>query len=172
MPTVKKQKTTEAKSVPATVPDDPAVEAWVHLAHAYHRFVRRLEQAFDEYSLTLAQFEVLARLHFDGAISQNELAQRLLVTKGNICGLLDRMTAANLVTRKVDPTDRRANRLHMTPEGRLRFARAFPGHIALIKEMMAPLPPAQLRILRDNLSFISSYDDPNPNCLNDHPSRH
>src|SRR4051794_9219789 len=111
--------------VPASVPDDLEFQAWVRLVHAYHRIARRLEQALDAQSLTLAQFEVLARLHFDGAITQSQLARRLLVTKGNICGLLDRMAAADLVTRKADPKDRRANHLHMTPHGRKRFAAAF-----------------------------------------------
>jgi len=155
MATTRKQKVSCENSLPAQVPDDPAVQAWIQLVHSYHRIVRRLEQALAEHDLTLAQFEILARLHFDGVISQNELARRLLVTKGNICGLLDRMAAANLVTRRTDPADRRANQLHMTTEGRRRFAAVFPSHIALIQELMGELPNAKLQQLAEQLAVVS-----------------
>src|SRR3954451_24062529 len=98
-------------------PTGPELDTWVGLVHAYYRIMRRLEQALDDRGLSLPQFEVLAHLHFDGAITQNELAQRLLVTKGNVCGLIDRMGAAGLVERKADPADRRANRLVLTARG-------------------------------------------------------
>lgn len=156
MRSLAEQKGKPANLLPPGVPDEAEVQAWVHLVHAYHRISRRLEQALDEQGLTLAQFEVLARLHFEGAITQSELAQRLLVTKGNVCGLLDRMTAAGLVTRKTDPADRRANQLHMTPQGRKLFAATFPKHIALIKELMEPLSATQLRALCDDLPQLAA----------------
>ena len=89
----------------------------MQLVRAYQLIMRRLEQALDCHGLSLPQFEVLAHLHFDGAITQNELAHRLLVTKGNVCGLIDRMEAAGLVERTADPADRRANRLRLTLRG-------------------------------------------------------
>src|SRR5471030_1597460 len=92
-------------------PTGPEIDAWVQLVRAYQLIMRRLEQALDAHGLSLPQFEVLAHLHFDGAITQDELAQRLLVTKGNVCGLIDRMETAGLVGRTTDPADRRANRL-------------------------------------------------------------
>lgn len=155
MATAKKQKVSSENRQLTAVPTDPAVQAWVHLAHAYHRIARQLESALDDHGLTLAQFEILARLHFDGAISQNELAQRLLVTKGNICGLLDRMAAAHLVTRKTDPSDRRVNQLHMTAHGRRKFAAAFPDHIEKIRELMVDLPPPHQTSLAQLLAVLS-----------------
>jgi DNA-binding MarR family transcriptional regulator len=158
MATARKRKVSSENRPLTAVPTDPAVQAWVHLAHAYHRIARRLESALDDHGLTLAQFEVLARLHFDGAISQNELAQRLLVTKGNICGLLDRMAAADLVTRMTDPKDRRVNQLHMTVEGRRKFAAAFPDHIDKIRELMADLLPHDQNSLRQLLAVLSGSE--------------
>ena len=54
---------------------------------------RRLEQALDGHGLSIAQFDILATLGFRQGITQQELAERLLVTKGNICGMIDRMEA-------------------------------------------------------------------------------
>ncbi len=130
---------------PEAVLTDPRVAAWAQLAHAYHRIARLMEQALDADSLTLAQFEVLVRLHLDGAISQSVLAARLLVTKGNISGLLNRMAKANLVRRQADRADRRAHKLIMTSHGRKLFARTFPKHIELIHKIMQPLKTAELK---------------------------
>jgi DNA-binding MarR family transcriptional regulator len=130
-------------------PDDPAVQAWVGLVRAYHRIARRLEQALDGHGLSLAQFEVLAHLHFDEGMTQNDLAQRLLVTKGNVCGLIDRLQTAGLVQRRADPADRRANRLVLTAAGRTVFTAAFPAHLALIREMLGGLRVQELRQLHD-----------------------
>src|SRR5438874_985000 len=93
---------------------DPRVQAWAELAYAYHRIARRIEHALDADGLTLAQFEILVRLHLDGVISQSTLATRLLVTKGNISGLLNRMAKAGLVRRQNDVADRRAHKLFLT----------------------------------------------------------
>ncbi len=146
---------------PPAKPAGPEVDAWVQLVGAYHRVLRRLEQALDPHGLSLAQFEVLAHLHFDGAITQNELAQRLLVTKGNVVGLLDRMGAAGLVERKADPADRRANRLVLTPRGEAVLAEALPPHLALVKEMMGRLTAPELQTLHDLLARLAG---PIPEC--------
>jgi DNA-binding MarR family transcriptional regulator len=121
------------------VPDRPEVRAWVQLVRTYQRIVRRLEQALDDHGLSLAQFEVLAHVHFESGISQSELAQRLLVTKGNVCGLIDRLGAAGLVLRKADPDDRRANRLFLTARGTALLAATLPTHLAIVQEMLGGL---------------------------------
>src|SRR5437868_1828800 len=129
---------------PPAVPDSPEVRAWVQLVRAYQRIVRRMEQALDGHGLSLAQFEVLAHVHFGAGISQSELAQRLLVTKGNVCGLIDRLGAAGLVMRKADPDDRRANRLFLTPGGAALLAETLPTHLAIIQEMLGGLRGSEL----------------------------
>jgi DNA-binding MarR family transcriptional regulator len=133
--------------LPADQPTGPDIDAWVGLAHAYHLIARRLEQALDPHALSLAQFEVLARLHFDGRMNQNDLAQRLLVTKGNVCGLIDRLETAGLVERRSDPADRRANRLILTSEGARLLAESLPDHLAIIRERLGGLSEAEQRTL-------------------------
>src|SRR4051812_47899479 len=154
-------KVNRAAHTPPAKPAGPELDAWVQLVAAYHRVVRRLEQALDGHGLSLAQFEVLAHLHFDGAITQNELAQRLLVTKGNVCGLLDRMGAAGLVERKADPADRRANRLVLTARGTALLTEALPPHLALIQEVMGRLTVPELQTLHDLLARLAG---PIPEC--------
>jgi DNA-binding MarR family transcriptional regulator len=140
-------------------PAGPEIDAWVQLVRAYQLIIRRLEQALDAHGLSLPQFEVLAHLHFDGAITQNELAQRLLVTKGNVCGLIDRMETAGLVGRTADPADRRANRLRLTPQGTAILSEALPPHLALVKETMSRLRTAELIDLSDLLQRLDPAGD-------------
>jgi DNA-binding MarR family transcriptional regulator len=141
-------------------PTGPELDTWVQLFRTYQLIMRRLEQALDSQGLSLPQFEVLAHLHFDGAITQNELAQRLLVTKGNVCGLIDRMETAGLVGRTTDPADRRANRLRLTARGTALLSEALPPHLALVQEMMGRLPTAELHSLRALLEQLEPNAEP------------
>jgi MarR family transcriptional regulator, organic hydroperoxide resistance regulator len=140
-------------------PDGPEVRAWVQLVRAYQRIARRLEQALDDHGLSLAQFEVLAHVHFAAGISQSELAQCLLVTKGNICGLIDRLGAAGLVVRKADPDDRRANRLFLTPKGTALLSETLPTHLVIIQEMLGGLKGSELQSLHDLLERLADQPE-------------
>jgi DNA-binding MarR family transcriptional regulator len=148
----------------APKPTGPEVDAWVGLVHAYHHVMRRLEQALDDHGLSLPQFEALAHLHFDGAITQNDLARRLLTTKGNVCGLLDRLEAAELVERTTDPADRRVNRLRLTARGSAVLSGALPPHLQLVKEMMGRLRPAELHTLSGLLDRLTPPDAEPKGC--------
>ena len=96
----------------------------------------------DEHDLSLSQFEVLANLYFYEGIRQNDLARQLLVTKGNVCGLIDRLAAAGLVERRDDPADGRANQLFLTPSGTKLIETSLPVHLRIIRERLGVLPVA------------------------------
>ena len=51
-------------------------------------------------------------------LKQSDLADRLLVTKGNISGMLSRMTELGTVRRADDPHDKRSKRIEITARGR------------------------------------------------------
>ena len=51
-------------------------------------------------------------------MSQQELATRLYVTKGNISGLIDRLAEAGLVERRSTANDRRQHAIYLTEAGR------------------------------------------------------
>ena len=74
-----------------------------------------------ENELNLPRLEVLLCLQKDGeGISQQELSERLLVTKGNVCMTLQAMEGEGLVERRLDAEDQRAHRLYLTNAGRQR----------------------------------------------------
>ncbi len=68
--------------------------------------------------LSIPQCDVLTTLTEREGVSQQELAARLYVTKGNISGLVDRLVAARLVERRALQNDRRFHSIYLTAEGR------------------------------------------------------
>jgi MarR family transcriptional regulator, organic hydroperoxide resistance regulator len=134
------------------------LQTWLRLARVYQKVQRQLERILDNARLTLPQFDVLANLGMSEGISQQELAERLLVTKGNVCGLLDRMESAGLVERRPSPTDRRANRLYLTDKGRSSLKAAFPVHLGLIQQCMDGLSAAEHAKLDELLGKIESCE--------------
>ena len=134
--------------MPVLVADrDLALLTCLQLIRTFQRIERRLEHCTEPHGLSLSQFDVLATLGRDEGITQQELARRLLVTKGNVCGLIDRMETAGWVARRPDPDDRRANRLFLTDRGRVLLSETVPDHVAAVKEMLAPLGAADLQSL-------------------------
>ncbi len=113
--------------------DPEIVGTWLQLVRTFSRVAGLLEQAISRHGLTIAQFDVLATLHLREGVTQQELASHLLVTKGNVCGLLHRMEVSGLIERRPDPRDRRANRIHLCPAGRERFRSASPDHDGLLR---------------------------------------
>ena len=118
------------------------------------RLERRMAERLEVHGLTLPQFDVLATLGHGEGIMQQELAERLLVTKGNVVGLIDRVSAAGWVERRPDPEDRRANRLYLTDAGRKLLAEAWPCQVALGKKVFGSLTQGELRLMHELLERL------------------
>lgn len=83
--------------------------------------------------LTATQSEVLEVLAEQGAMSQSELADQLVCTKGNISRLLDRMQAKGLLRRDPDPESRRRVVVRISDEGREAYRAAEPVLASLLR---------------------------------------
>jgi DNA-binding MarR family transcriptional regulator len=144
-------------SLPVLVsPRELVPRTWSRLIRVQERLGRLAERLCARHGLSSAQFDVLATLDHGEGITQQELAGRLLVTKGNVCGLVDRMESAGMVERRPDPGDRRANRIYLTDRGRKRLAEAAPDHRALVRETLGRLDPEQLQTLHDLLGRLEA----------------
>jgi DNA-binding MarR family transcriptional regulator len=128
--------------------DDNALQAFRQLAYTYLKLQRRVEDMLVPYGLALSQFEALAKVGMNPGVIQQELVKYLLVTKGNVGALVDRLEEARLIERRPDPADRRANRLYLTPDGTSMVTEIFEKHRVLVKEMLSPLDTAQRKTLR------------------------
>ncbi|HKV84779.1 MAG TPA: MarR family transcriptional regulator [Ktedonobacterales bacterium] len=119
----------------------PAVVAWLRLARVYQRIERDSERWLEPWDLSLAQFDVLAQVGASEGMSQQELAEALLVTKGNVSQLVAKMERRGLLTRSQEG---RTLCLALTPEGRALHDRVVPAHERWLAERLGALSREQL----------------------------
>jgi DNA-binding MarR family transcriptional regulator len=103
---------------------DLATRVWFRFIRLESRLAAAVAEGLREINLSVPQCDVLTTLSEAEGVSQQALAQRLYVTKGNISGLLDRLEAAGLVERRSTAADRRSYEIHLTPAGREAAMRA------------------------------------------------
>lgn len=125
------------------------VLAWLRLIRVFQKIDRIQTIDLKRYDLNAAQFDVLAQVGSHQGITQQKLADHLLVTKGNISQLIDRMEKRGLLRRC---QERRSNALLLTPAGQALYDRVVPAHEELISRQMAGLNEREigelLRLLR------------------------
>ena len=103
--------------------------AWLRLARVFQKVERASGEHLRRWDLSVAQFDVLAHVGASEGVVQQDLAESLLVTEGNVCQLLDRMEGRRLILRR---REGRTNRLFLTDEGRRLFDEVVPAHEAMI----------------------------------------
>jgi DNA-binding MarR family transcriptional regulator len=91
---------------------------WFRLIRLEARMQAAVGERLREIGVSIPQCDVLTTLTEKEGVSQQELATRLYVTKGNISGLIDRLAEAGLVERRSTATDRRQHAIHLTQAGR------------------------------------------------------
>lgn len=126
-------------SAPARQIRTPGLLAWLRLVRVFQKVDRVASESLRWRQLSPAQLDVLAKVGSSEGISQQELANALLVTKGNVCQLLDKMEGSGLLERRPDG---RLNRLFLTDQGRRIHDEVVPPH----DEMLAD----QFNILSDD----------------------
>ena len=92
------------------------------------------------FGTTLPRFDVLAQLQRAGKpLSMGDLSRRLMVTNGNITGLVDRLAREGLVERRRADGDRRVQMVELTDAGAASFARMAADNRRWVTGMMEGL---------------------------------
>jgi DNA-binding MarR family transcriptional regulator len=118
--------------------------AWLRLVRVFQRVDRASTEQLRCHRMSTAQLDVLARVGSSEGISQQRLADALLVTKGNICQLLDKMQANDLLVRRPEG---RINRVFLTPKGRQVWEDIVPAHDRMIVGKIDALSEDEQRTL-------------------------
>ncbi|MEA2930502.1 MAG: hypothetical protein QOG38_2930, partial [Hyphomicrobiales bacterium] len=80
------------------------------------------------------------------------LSQRMMVSNGNVTGLAERLVEQGLLDRRASPTDRRAQIVSLTPEGRRVFRTMARAHEDWIADIFAALTPDDIERLMQLLA--------------------
>jgi MarR family 2-MHQ and catechol resistance regulon transcriptional repressor len=123
--------------------------------------MREARRSVERCGLTLAQFDVLAELARArrGGITFGELSRLLLVTSGNLTGIVDRLEKDGLVKRRHDKHDRRVVRIVLTRKGRGLVGGIMPLHAHDVQTALAFMSRKQLELLHELLAETSSRLD-------------
>ncbi len=117
---------------------------------------KRLRRRFEaRHNTTLPRFDVMAALdRAPDGLTMGELSRKLLVSNGNVTGLVRQLEAQGLVASCAAANDRRASIVALTQEGRGVFAELASSHHAWLKAMLAGMTPERQTLLFDLLGEL------------------
>jgi DNA-binding MarR family transcriptional regulator len=124
-----------------------AVSLWVRLLESHNLMLGEIRRRLADHA-TMPRFDLLANLEREDGQTLAALSRSMLVTAGNLTGLVDRAERDGDVERRNDPSDRRLSRVHLTPKGRALITSLLPAHAEHVSELVGGLDAAERRELR------------------------
>ena len=105
----------------------------------------RLRERFD---VTLPRFDLMAQLDKapDG-MTLSDVSKRMMVSNGNITGLVERLVQSGHVDRRTSDVDRRVQVIRLTKSGRAEFRKMAAEHEIWIADMFSDLGEKDVREL-------------------------
>jgi MarR family 2-MHQ and catechol resistance regulon transcriptional repressor len=120
---------------------------WVRLAITFNIMYQEIKKDLANAELTFSQLDILVCLNRSKGLPLTEVADRLLVTGGNVTGIVDRMEKAGLVTRERDNRDRRIVWARLTERGYAVYRQLMPRYIETMRRVNSYLTPAERKEL-------------------------
>jgi DNA-binding MarR family transcriptional regulator len=103
----------------------------------------------------MAQVELLQRLAEEPGLRVSDLAARHRLATNTVSGLVQQMVEAGLVDRRVDPTDRRATTVELTPLGRERLRGWMRANSRRLESALSDLSAADQRAIASALPALT-----------------
>ena len=151
--------------------ESKSVSILVRLLSTQNLVLAALRRGLGE-ELSLARFDLLMQLLRDDGQTLANLSRRMLVTAGNLTGLVDRAERDGIVERRPDPSDRRLTRVNLTNRGRKLADRAASRHAEVAEEILASMPAADREDLRRLLGDLRETLDQHLGGVIDTPEDH
>ncbi len=114
------------------------------------------EQLRVTFGVTLPQFDVMAALQRkpDG-MKMSELSRFLMVSNGNVTGIIDRLVDEKLVVRQAPKHDRRAIMVRLTAQGYTQFAAMAKAHEGWVNRLLSDFDAADAAVVIRHLDGLS-----------------
>jgi len=122
---------------------------WLKLLRVARGIEVELRRRFAaEFATTLPKFDVMAALaRAQTGMNMTELSRHLMVSNGNVTGIIDRLVAEGIVERLAQVGDRRATFVRLTDKGSHRFAAMAEAHAGWIGAILADYTSAEVETL-------------------------
>lgn len=131
---------------------------WIRLLRASRSIESELRERLKrDFGSTLPRFDVMAALYREtGGMAMTDLSRFLLVSNGNVTGIVDRLVADGYVARSKREGDRRTSIVRLTAAGREIFTRMANAHEAWVDELLAGVGEREARELSSKLKAFRS----------------
>ena len=145
-------------------PHKDMLRLWLRLLrttrHIEAEIRERLRLQFDT---TLPRFDVMSALARSGTgLTMGKLSRELLVSNGNVTGIVERLVADGQVLRVTTAKDRRTTLVRLTPQGVQQFEVMAVVHQAWIAEILGDIAPADVAVIMPLLAKVSAIAKSEP----------
>jgi DNA-binding MarR family transcriptional regulator len=134
---------------------------WIRLLRASRLIEADVrERLKTQFAATLPRFDVMAALYRQPeGMLMSEISRFLMVSNGNVTGIVDRLVAERLVVRSQRDGDRRTSFIKLTNKGVAKFEDMADAHEGWIDELLADLSIKDANNLSAKLkSFRSNWE--------------
>lgn len=130
-----------------------SLRTWLRLLSCETMIEQRVRTLLRQnFSVTLPQFDVLAELERAGApMTMSQLSKELMVSNGNVTGVIDRLEKTGFARRVRAEHDRRIQYIDLTPRGRREFNKMAAQHERWVADLLADVSPADMNKLQQLL---------------------
>ena len=152
-----------------TLTDRTSVRLWLRLLSCTTVMEKRIRRRLaDRYDATLPRFDVLAALDREpDGMTMGALSRKLLVSNGNVTGVVQALLRDGYVGLAASPTDGRASIVRLTADGQEYFVGLAEAHHEWVEDMFAGLSRTEREALYDllgalKLSIAADLGEENP----------
>jgi DNA-binding MarR family transcriptional regulator len=133
-----------------------ALRVWLGLLTSSQLIEKQVRGRFrTEFETTLPRFDVMAALAREPkGQTMGEVSRWLLVSSGNITGIISRLVDDGLVTRHLSMGDRRSHLVKLSPRGRKEFDRLSATHEKWVKNMLSGMKRHEMVTLDELLKKV------------------
>ncbi len=126
--------------------DTKKLALWLRLVTNSNIIEKEIRNLFkSEFGVTLPRFDLMSVLYRElGGLTMGQLSKRMLVSNGNVTGIVERLQKEGLVKRWVLPTDRRIYSVGLTAKGRADFKKLADRHKEWIADILGNIADEDL----------------------------
>ncbi|MCC5868450.1 MAG: MarR family transcriptional regulator [Gammaproteobacteria bacterium] len=133
-----------------------SLRLWLRLLSATTLIEKRIRlKVSSEFASTLPRFDVLSALfRHPAGLTMGELSKQLLVSNGNVTGVVSKLVDDGLVERTRSSADGRTYFARLTPDGHKAFQRMARIHESWINDVFGALDAAEIEQLTELLARV------------------
>ena len=141
---------TSVASLPAT---EHRMRVWLAMVGCFTSVERSLRRRFTSvFRSSLPRYDVLTALaQFPDGLTMGQLASKLMVSKGNMTGVVRRLQQGKFVSQARSREDKRIQVVTLTAKGRKLWQQMHTEYRTVINELLAELPRSESKVLTEGL---------------------